>query len=74
MAEPPARPHTVVVGAGVAGLTIAHQLIAQGRPPYGYRRVEVETLLGVPGVPSAYPAREKVTWVTPPGVETDSMS
>jgi protoporphyrinogen oxidase len=32
MADPTARPHTVVVGAGVAGLTIAHQLIAQGRP------------------------------------------
>lgn len=26
------KPHTVVVGAGVAGLTIAHQLITQGRP------------------------------------------
>ena len=28
----PQQPHTVVVGAGVAGLTIAHQLITQGHP------------------------------------------
>jgi len=27
----PSPPHTVVVGAGVAGLTIAHQLVKQGR-------------------------------------------